>query len=87
MFEKNQPNSSNNEKPKILLPEELKKIMEPKKEERPEAIKTQGERQFLQRELGAKRVLLKQMKDKGLNTDGLEKDIDIIERKLGGGHA
>ncbi len=84
MFEKL---TDKKEEPKVLLPEELKKIIEPKKGEGAEAIKTQGEQKFLQQELGAKRALLEQMKNKGLNTTGLEKDIDMIERKLGGGHA
>lgn len=75
------------EEPKILLPEELKKIIGPKKDEVSEAIKTQGEQKFLKQELEAKRALLEQMKNKGLNTAGLERDIDTIERKLGGGHA
>lgn len=89
MFEKilNQNQNKKEEQPRILLPEELKKIIEPKKEEGIESIKTHGEQKFLQDELGAKRVLMKQMKDKGLSIAGLERDIEIIERKLGAGHA
>lgn len=72
---------------KVLLPEELKKIIEPRKDEGSKAIKTHGEQNFLKQELGAKKNLLEQMRNKGLNTSALERDIDTIERKLGGGHA
>lgn len=82
MFEKI-PNQKE-EQPRILLPEELKKIMEAQS---PESVKTRGREDFLQKELGEKRSLLGRMKERGLSTAGLERDIEKIERELGAGHA
>lgn len=79
-----QDKNKKEEQPRILLPEELKKIMEAQS---PESTKTKGRDSFLQKELGEKRSLLNRMKEKGLGTASVERDIERMERELGGGHA
>lgn len=89
MFKGFTPQSNKKEISKIIMPEELQKIIKPKSQEslKKEASPTKGGVEFYKKEIEMINDMIIKAGEKGLNTKGLEKRREDLEKMLGTGHA
>lgn len=76
------------EKSKIMMPEELEKLVKPKQSEAlKEMPSTKGGKEFYRKEIESINNMIADSQQKGFSTKGLEKRREELERMIGGGHA